>query len=76
MLRIPPKGISPTNTAEYEALLHGLCVAKEMGVNRIKCYGHSDIVVQRTMGMWDANDPSMAAYRRFVDQVGRHFTGM
>ena len=64
------------NVAEYEALLHGLRVAKEMGVSRIKCYGDSDLVVQQTMGTWDANDPNMAAYRRLVDQVGGHFAGM
>ena len=51
------------NVTEYEALLHGLRVAKEMGVSRIKCYGDSDLVVQQTMGTWDANDPNMAAYR-------------
>ena len=38
------------NVAEYEALLHGLRVAKEMGVSCIKCYGDSDLVIQQTMG--------------------------
>ena len=32
------------NVAEYEALLHGLRVAKEMRIKRIKCYGDSDLV--------------------------------
>lgn len=64
------------NVAEYEALLHGLRVAKEMGVSRIMCYGDSDLVVQQTMGTWDANDPNMAAYRRLIDQVGGHFAGL
>ena len=58
------------NITKYEALLHDLCVAKEMGVSRIKCYGDSDLVVQQTMGKWDVNDPDMAAYRQLVDQVG------
>ena len=34
------------NVAEYEALLHGLRVAKEMSIKRIKCYGDSDLVAQ------------------------------
>ena len=34
------------NVAEYEALLHGLHMAKELGVKRILCYGDSDLVVQ------------------------------
>jgi hypothetical protein len=34
------------NVAEYEALLHGLCIAKEMGISRIYCYSDSVHVVQ------------------------------
>ena len=34
------------NVAEYEALLHGLRVAKEMNIKRIHCYGDSDLVSQ------------------------------
>ena len=34
------------NVAEYEALLHGLWLAKELGIRRILCYGDSDLVVQ------------------------------
>ena len=33
------------NVAEYEALVHGLKMAKEMGIRRIICYGDSDLVV-------------------------------
>jgi ribonuclease HI len=32
------------NVAEYEALLHGLRIAKEIGISRIMCYGDSDLV--------------------------------
>ena len=35
------------NEAEYEALLHGLRVAKEMNIKRILCYGDSDLVAQQ-----------------------------
>ena len=34
------------NVAEYEALVHGLKVAKEIGIRRIECFGDSDLVVQ------------------------------
>ena len=34
------------NVAEYEALIHGLRLAKEIGIRRILCYGDSDLVVQ------------------------------
>jgi ribonuclease HI len=33
------------NVAEYEALLHGLCMAKEIGITRIICHGCSELVV-------------------------------
>ena len=34
------------NVAEYEALVHGLRLAKELGIRRILCYGDLDLVVQ------------------------------
>ena len=33
------------NVAEYKALIHGLRLAKELGIRRILCYGDSDLVV-------------------------------
>ena len=33
------------NVAEYEALIHGLPLAKELGIHQILCYGDSDLVV-------------------------------
>jgi ribonuclease HI len=33
------------NIAEYEALVHGLKLAKEIGIQRILCFGDSDLVV-------------------------------
>jgi ribonuclease HI len=34
------------NIAEYEALLHGLRIAKKIGVQHIMCCGDSDLVAQ------------------------------
>ena len=61
------------NTAEYEALLHGLRVAKEMSLSRVRCLGDSDLVAQQVSGKWDSKDPLMAAYRREVDAVAGYF---
>jgi hypothetical protein len=33
------------NITEYEALVHGLKLAKEIGIRRILCFGDSDLVV-------------------------------
>jgi ribonuclease HI len=63
------------NVAEYEALLHGLRMAKEMNIKRIKCYGDSDLVAQQVSGTWDRKDATMAAYRQEVDRVAGFFSG-
>jgi ribonuclease HI len=49
------------NVAEYEALLHGLHMAKEMNLSRVRCLGDSGLVAQQVSGTWDSKDPLMAA---------------
>ncbi|KAK1698353.1 hypothetical protein QYE76_015050 [Lolium multiflorum] len=51
------------NMAEYEALLHGLRIAKEIGIKHIICCGDSDLVAQQVAGTWNARNSVMAAYR-------------
>ena len=34
------------NVTGYEALVHGVRLAKEIGIRRILCYGDSDLVAQ------------------------------
>ncbi|XP_073353786.1 uncharacterized protein [Aegilops tauschii subsp. strangulata] len=63
------------NIAEYEALVHGLRLAKELGIWRILCYGDSDLVVQECSGEWDARDANMAYYRFLVQQLSGFFDG-
>src|SRR3954466_7266822 len=61
------------NVSEYEALVHGLRLAKELGIRRILCYGDSDLVVQQSSGDWDAKDANMASYRFLVQQLRGSF---
>ena len=63
------------NVAEYEALIHGLWLAKELGIRRILCYGDSDLVVQQSSGDWDAKDANMVSYRFLVQQLSGYFEG-
>ena len=63
------------NAAEYVDLLHGLWMAKEKNLIRVKCFGNSDLVAQQVSGTWDSKDPLMAAYRREVDTVAGRFQG-
>jgi ribonuclease HI len=32
--------------AEYEALVHGLKVSKDIGIHQIMCFGDLDLVIQ------------------------------
>ena len=63
------------NVAEYEALAHGLRLAKELGITRILYFGDSDLVVQQVSGTWDAKDANMASYRFLVQQLSGFFEG-
>jgi ribonuclease HI len=63
------------NVAEYEALVHGLKLAKEIGIRRILCFGDSDLVVHQVSGEWDAKDANMASYRFYVQQLCGFFEG-
>jgi ribonuclease HI len=63
------------NVAEYEALVHGLKLAKEIGIRRILCFGDSDLVVHQVSGEWDAKDANMASYRFYMQQLSGIFEG-
>jgi ribonuclease HI len=63
------------NVAEYEALVHGLKLAKEIGIRRILCFRDSDLVVHQVLGEWDAKDANMASYRFYVQQLCGFFEG-
>jgi ribonuclease HI len=63
------------NIAEYEALLHGLCVTKEISVQHIMCCGDSDLVAQQVASTYKARNEVMAAYRDKVDEMAKSFLG-
>ena len=42
------------NEAEYEALLHGMRMAKACGATRLKIFGDSNLVAQQVMNQCDA----------------------
>jgi ribonuclease HI len=63
------------NVTIYEALVHGLKLAKEIGIRRILCFGDSDLVVHQVSGEWDAKDANMASYRFYIQQLYGFFEG-
>ena len=66
---------STNNMAEYEALLHDLRIAKDIGIKHIVCCGDSDRVAQQVAGTWQARNSVMAAYREEVDELAKCFLG-
>jgi ribonuclease HI len=63
------------NVAEYEALVHGLKVSKDIGIHRIMCFGDSDLVIQQCSDIWDAHDANMGSYRFLVQRLSSYFEG-
>src|SRR4051812_48583385 len=57
------------NEAEYEALLHGMRMAKTCGATRLLIYGDSNLVVQQAMRNCDAIADNMAAYQKLYNAL-------
>jgi ribonuclease HI len=63
------------NEAEYEALLHGMKMAKAYGATRLKIFGDSNLVVQQVMNKCDAISDNMTAYRNLYYYLEGTFDG-
>jgi ribonuclease HI len=63
------------NEAEYEALLHGMKMAKACGATRLKIFRDSNLVVQQVMNKCDAISDNMTAYRNLYYYLERTFDG-
>jgi ribonuclease HI len=60
------------NETEYEALLHGMKMAKAYGATRLKIFGDSNLVVQQVMNKCDAISDNMTAYRNLYYYSKEH----
>jgi ribonuclease HI len=63
------------NEAEYEALLHGMKMAKACGVTRLKIFGDSNLVIQQVMNKCDAVSDNMTTYRNLYYYLEGTFDG-
>jgi hypothetical protein len=63
------------NEAEYEALLHGMKMAKACGATRLKFFGDSNLVVQQVMNNYDAISDNMIAYKNLYYYLEGTFDG-
>ena len=63
------------NVAKYEALLLGLHALKDLGAQRIKVLGDSELVINQVNDSYQTKHPQMRAYRNEVwDMIGNFFT--
>jgi hypothetical protein len=63
------------NEAEYEALLHGMKMAKACGATRLKIFGDSNLVIQQVMNKCDAISDNMTAYQNLYYYLEGTFDG-
>jgi ribonuclease HI len=63
------------NEAEYEALLHGMKMAKACGATRLKIFGDSNLIVQQVMNRCDAISDNMTVYRNLYYYLEGTFNG-
>jgi len=61
------------NQAEYEALIVGILLAKEMGAKVLMAKSDSLLVTEQVTGEFQAKDPQMAAYLEYVQELKRSF---
>jgi ribonuclease HI len=64
------------NEAEYEALLHGLCLAVSLRIKRLLVYGDSAVVINQVNKSWDRNKENMDAYCLEVRKLENKFYGL
>jgi ribonuclease HI len=64
------------NVAEYEALVNGLRIAIELGVQRLDARGDSQLVIDQVMKSSPCRDPKMEAYCDEVRRLEGKFYGL
>jgi ribonuclease HI len=63
------------NTAEYEALLHGRCLAASLGIKQLLVYDDSVVVINQVNKSWDRNK-NMDTYCLEVRKLKNKFYGL
>ena len=61
------------NQAEYEALIVGMLLAKEIGARRLLAKSYSLLVTGQVTGEYQVKDPQMAAYLEYVQILKESF---
>jgi ribonuclease HI len=62
------------NMAEYEALILGLRVLKELGAKRIAVHGDSKLIINQVKGIYQSKHPRLRAYKNLVLDLLEEFS--
>ncbi|GAU41814.1 hypothetical protein TSUD_299800 [Trifolium subterraneum] len=62
------------NQAEYEALIAGMKLAREMEVQELKAQSDSQLVANQVAGEFQTKDPQLAKYLEKVQEMAKYFT--
>jgi ribonuclease HI len=60
---------------EYEALVNGLSITAELGVERLNIYDDSEFIINQVMGESNCHDSLMVSYRQEVRRLDEKFDG-
>ncbi|XP_020209305.1 uncharacterized protein LOC109794226 [Cajanus cajan] len=61
------------NQAEYEALLAGLRLAKDVGVKKLKCCSDSKLITEQVEGSYQTKEPQLQKYNLMVSHLTSSF---
>jgi ribonuclease HI len=64
------------NATMYEAVLHGLRIAIELGVKCLMVYGDSTLVINQVNKDWSCNSEKMDAYSTKIRKLEGKFYGI
>jgi ribonuclease HI len=63
------------NVAEYEALVLGIRVAKEMGIREMAMFGDAELIIQQVRNVYQAKHPQLRSYKNEVwDLIDNFFS--
>lgn len=64
------------DAAVYEATIHSLRIAVELGIKRLLVYGDSALVINQVNKDWDCNNDKMDTYVAEIRKLEAKFYGL
>lgn len=67
-------GFATNNQAEYQALIHGIRNAYELGIQQLKIQGDSLLIVNQIKGLWKIKDSKLAILHKEAKSILSQFS--